>query len=55
MTFIVTNRIQSFHWEIDFEPVRQFLVETYQLTNSLQNWIPSRFDNIQYGPCGGES
>jgi GNAT superfamily N-acetyltransferase len=29
----------------DFESVRQFLIATHEITNSLQNWLPDRFEN----------
>jgi mycothiol synthase len=47
-------RIRSFRWKNDFELVRTFLILTYNLTNSFQNWIPSMFENIKFGPCGTE-
>ena len=46
--------MRSFNWRKDFELVRTFLVDTYNLTHSFQNWIPSRFENIKFGPCGEE-
>jgi ribosomal protein S18 acetylase RimI-like enzyme len=45
---------RPFTWEKDFEFVRGFLINTYNLTQSFQNWIPSRFENIKFGPCGTE-
>ena len=50
----MTVKMRSFNWEKDFESVRSFLAELYTLTNSLQNWIPSRFENRKFGPCGTE-
>jgi mycothiol synthase len=47
-------KMRSFAWERDFELVRTFLIETYNLTHSFQNWIPSMFENIKFGPCGSE-
>jgi mycothiol synthase len=47
-------KMRSFAWKRDFELVRGFLILTYNLTHSLQNWIPSRFENIKFGPCGPE-
>ena len=47
-------RIRSFHWEQDFELVRSFLIETYNLTRTLANWLPIRFENRKFGPCGTE-
>jgi mycothiol synthase len=46
--------IRSFTWKDDFELVRAFLIRTYKATHSLQNWIPSRFENVKFGPCGPE-
>ena len=50
----MTVKMRSFAWEKDFELVRTFLIETYNLTLSFQNWIPSMFENIKFGPCGTE-
>ena len=50
----MTVKPRSFTWEKDFERVRAFLIETYNLTRSFQNWIPSMFENIKFGPCGTE-
>jgi len=47
-------RIRSFTWKKDFELARTFLILTYNLTRSFQNWIPSMFENIKFGPCGTE-
>jgi ribosomal protein S18 acetylase RimI-like enzyme len=46
--------IRSFTWGQDFELVRGFLIHTYNLTQSFQNWIPSMFENMKFGPCGAE-
>lgn len=46
--------VRDFHWADDFELVRNFLIDTFNLTESLLNWIPSRFENRKYGPCGPE-
>lgn len=50
----MTIKMRSFAWEKDFELVRAFLILTYKLTHSFQNWIPSMFENIKFGPCGTE-
>ena len=50
----MTVKMRSFTWEKDFELVRAFLILTYKLTHSFQNWIPSMFENIKFGPCGTE-
>lgn len=46
--------MRSFHHGEDFDKVRAFLIETYNLTKTYQNWIPSMFENIWRGPCGTE-
>ena len=46
--------MRTFTWKKDFELVRAFLIHTYHLTHSFQNWIPSMFENIKFGPCGPE-
>lgn len=43
---------RDFHWNEDFELVRNFLVEIFNLTKSLHYMIPSRFENRRFGPCG---
>lgn len=51
---LMALKIRSFTWKKDFELVRRFLILTYNLTRSFQNWIPSMFENIKFGPCGTE-
>lgn len=50
----MTPKMRSFTWKKDFEHVRTFLILTHNLTRSFQNWIPSTFENIKFGPCGTE-
>ena len=50
----MTLKIRSFTWKKDFELARAFLILTHNLTRSFQNWIPSMFENIKFGPCGTE-
>ncbi|MHA1666059.1 MAG: hypothetical protein ACTSW7_01655, partial [Candidatus Thorarchaeota archaeon] len=45
---------RSFHWNEDFAKVRDFLIQTYNLTKTFQNWIPSMFENTKFGPGGTE-
>jgi GNAT superfamily N-acetyltransferase len=45
---------QSFHWQNDYERVQEFLRETFKINKTLHNWIPTRFENIKFGPCGKE-
>ena len=47
-------KIRDFHWNADFELVRDFLSESYNITKDLFNWIPQRFENRKFGPCGTE-
>ena len=47
-------KMRSFTWEKDFELVRAFLIFTYNLTHSFQNWIPSMFEDIKLRPCSNE-
>lgn len=42
---------RTFDWDRDFELVRQFLIETHKI-QPLLNWIPTRFENRKFGPCG---
>jgi mycothiol synthase len=46
--------MRSFTWQDDFELVRAFLTHVHAVTQSLQNWIPSQFENLKFGPCGPE-
>ncbi len=48
----MTIKMRAFHWNEDFELVQNFLIETFNLTKTLLNWIPSRFENRKFGPCG---
>ncbi len=50
----MTLKIRDFHWDDDFDYVRTFLIETYDLTKTFQNWIPSMFENTKFGPGGTE-
>lgn len=49
----MSSIVRSFHWQEDFALVRDFLAETFEL-NRYSNWIPSRFENLRFGPCGSE-
>ncbi len=44
----------SFHRNEDYSRVRDFLIDTYNITKTYQNWIPSMFENMWRGPCGSE-
>jgi len=50
----MTLKIREFHWNSDFELVRDFLIESYNISKNLYNWIPQRFENRKFGPCGTE-
>lgn len=50
----MTIKIRDFHWDEDFDHVRNFLFETYKSTKTFQNWIPSMFENTKFGPGGTE-
>jgi len=54
LAFSMTISRRDYHWKEDFDLVRRFLMDTYNLTHTFQNWIPSMFENIKYGPCGSE-
>ncbi len=47
-------RIRDFHWERDFESVRQFLAEIFSIRKAYTNWIPSELENLKFGPGGSE-
>jgi GNAT superfamily N-acetyltransferase len=47
-------RVRDFHWTEDFDTVMDFLRDICVQTKSVRNWIPSRFENRRYGPCGPE-
>ncbi len=47
-------RVRDFHWYDDFGIVMDFLSEVWDLTQSFRNWIPQRFENRKFGPCGPE-
>jgi len=52
ITLTITKN--SFHRNEDYSRVRDFLIETYNITKRYQNWIPSMFENTWRGPCGTE-
>jgi len=51
---LMALEVRPFTWKKDFELVRSFLILTHDLTRTFQNWIPSMFENIKFGPCGPE-
>jgi mycothiol synthase len=48
----MTIQKRSFHWKQDFDKIQKFLFDTYKITKTFHNWIPSMFENLQFGPCG---
>ncbi|MGY5879726.1 MAG: GNAT family N-acetyltransferase [Candidatus Thorarchaeota archaeon] len=45
---------RSFHRHDDFNKVRDFLIDIFNLIGKFLNWIPSMFENTWRGPCGPE-
>ncbi|MFW9903621.1 MAG: GNAT family N-acetyltransferase [Candidatus Thorarchaeota archaeon] len=45
---------QKYQWDRDFEASREFLKRIFEEEDSLLYWIPSRLENIKFGPCGTE-
>jgi ribosomal protein S18 acetylase RimI-like enzyme len=45
--------MRDYHWDKDFESARRFLGEIYPIRRAYSNWIPSRWENMKFGP-GGE-
>jgi ribosomal protein S18 acetylase RimI-like enzyme len=43
---------RPFHRFEDFDRVRKFLIDTYNMTGTFQNWIPSMIENSWRGPGG---
>ena len=48
----MTIRMRDFQWHEDFGRVMEFLSEIIVSTQTLRTWIPNRFENRKYGPCG---
>ncbi|TFF91040.1 hypothetical protein EU545_05920, partial [Candidatus Thorarchaeota archaeon] len=53
MGLLLNASMRPFHWNEDYDSVRAFLADTFELAR-YHNWIPSRFENLRYGPCGSE-
>ncbi len=51
---MISIRNRAFHWNEDFETVRQFLIEIWNEGPLYRNWIPSMFENMKFGPGGKE-
>ncbi|MDF1539246.1 MAG: hypothetical protein P1Q69_10135 [Candidatus Thorarchaeota archaeon] len=50
----MTLGVRDFLWHEDYGTVMKFLAEVIELTQSVRNLIPTRFENRKYGPCGPE-
>ncbi|NHJ48583.1 MAG: GNAT family N-acetyltransferase [Asgard group archaeon] len=48
----MTIKFRDFNWNNDFLLVRDFLIQTYSMTKSFENWIPQKFENRKFGPGG---
>ncbi|MFW9976928.1 MAG: GNAT family N-acetyltransferase [Candidatus Thorarchaeota archaeon] len=46
--------MRDYHWNEDFETVREFLIEIWNAGPLYRNWIPSMFENLKFGPGGLE-
>lgn len=46
--------MREFLWERDFESVRRFLAEIFNIRKAYTNWIPSQLENLKFGPGGTE-
>lgn len=49
----MTIQMRDFHWDSDFDSARRFLGDIYPIRRAYTNWIPSRLENMKFGP-GGE-
>ncbi|MHA2232591.1 MAG: hypothetical protein ACXAB4_08860, partial [Candidatus Hodarchaeales archaeon] len=47
-------RTRFYKWEEDLDLARTFFIETYELANSFQHWVPTRFENEVFNDaeCG---
>jgi len=50
----MTIKMREFHWEKNFDTVRNFLIEIWEAGPLYRNWIPSMFENRMFGPRGTE-
>ena len=49
----MTLQMRDYYWINDFDSARRFLGEIYPIRRAFTNWIPSRWENMKFGP-GGE-
>jgi mycothiol synthase len=47
-------RTRDYHWAKDFETVRRFLTDIFNIRKAHTNWIPSELENLKFGPGGTE-
>lgn len=47
-------RMREYHWSQDFESVRRFLADIFNIGKAYTNWIPSELENLKFGPGGTE-
>lgn len=46
--------MRDYHWAKDFETVRRFLTDIFNIRKAYTNWIPSELENLKFGPGGTE-
>ncbi|MFW9793812.1 MAG: GNAT family N-acetyltransferase [Candidatus Thorarchaeota archaeon] len=47
-------QMRNFQWDRDFDRARRFLGEIFPIRRAYTNWVPSRLENVKYGPGGTE-
>ena len=45
-------RMRDYHWAKDFESVRGFLTDIFDIRKAYTNWLPSELENLKFGPGG---
>lgn len=46
--------MRDYHWAKDFESVRGFLTDIFNIRKAYTNWIPTELENLRFGPGGTE-
>lgn len=46
--------MRNYHWDDDFDRVREFLGNMFFIQRSHTNWLPTTLENVKYGPGGTE-
>ncbi|MFW9909696.1 MAG: GNAT family N-acetyltransferase [Candidatus Thorarchaeota archaeon] len=46
--------MRDFHWDTDFESVRNFLIEAWNAGPLYRNFVPTMMENVKFGPGGTE-